>query len=299
MRLLQRFWTLEEIPKFIRQSTKHDCDSMGRYIVPLPIIREELPSLGESLENVRRALASVQQRMLCDPHLQKDYAWFMKEYVETGHIRRLTEEELASGPSFVNYLPHHGIWQRQDRGRKLQDIFNASCPTSSGRSLNDILRPGPKVQSDLTTVITRWRRWAVAFCADIRMMFRQIWADSEDTHLQRIIWSPSTAEPAATFCAPWPTARPAPQTSHSEPWDSCASTKAVPSPRRSEPSSRSSTSMIFSAGPTASKPLCFAFSKPGALIWENGYATTSAYSRISLLTTASAAASYSSLQKGQ
>ena len=210
MRLLQRFWTLEEVPKFIRQSpsdmkcetlyaTKHVRDSTGRYIVPLPILREELPSLGESLANARRALASVQQRMLRDLHLQKDYTGFMREYVETSHMRRLTEEEVALESSFTNYLPHHGIWQRHDRGRKLRVVFNASYPTSSGRSLNDVLRPGPKLQSDLTTVITRWRRWAVAFCADIRMMFRQIWVDPKDAHLQRIIWSPSAAEPAAHY----------------------------------------------------------------------------------------------------
>ena len=78
-------------------------------------------------------------------------------------------------------------------------VFNASFPTSSGTSLNDALLPGPKLQSDLPTVITRWRRWPVGFCADIRMMFRQILIDPKDVHLQRILWSPSEDEPAIHY----------------------------------------------------------------------------------------------------
>ena len=70
-------------------------------------------------------------------------------------MRFLTEAELRSDRAQVNYLPHHGIWQRKDGGRKLRVVFNASCPTTSGRSLNDVLRPGPKMETDLTAVLSR------------------------------------------------------------------------------------------------------------------------------------------------
>ena len=59
--------------------------------------------------------------------------------------------------------------------------------------------PGPKLQNDLSTVITRWRQWRVAFCSDVKMMFRQIHIMPGDEHLQRIVWSPSETEPAAHY----------------------------------------------------------------------------------------------------
>ena len=99
----------------------------------------------------------------------------------------------------VHYLPHHDIWQRKDEGKKLRVIYNASCPTSSGYSHNEALLPGPKLQNELSTVITRRRRYPISFCADIKMMFRQIRVNPDDIHLQRILWSPSAEEPALHY----------------------------------------------------------------------------------------------------
>ena len=111
--------------------------------------------------------------MLRDSRLRDEYTGFMQEYSEMGQMRRLTEVELLVDQLRVYYNPHHAIWQRKDGGQKLRVVFNASCPTTSGRSLNNILRPGPKMQSNLTVFLTRWRRWSMAYCADIQMMFRQ------------------------------------------------------------------------------------------------------------------------------
>ena len=176
-------------------ASRHSRDSTERYVVPLTIKEGAISSLGKSLDAAKRALQVAQRRMLRDPQLLVEYTKFMREYVEMGHMRRLSDQELASDSHLANYLPHHGIWQKQDRGKKLRVVFNASSPTTSGRSLNDVLHAGPKLQNNLVTVITRWRRWAVAFCSDIRMMFRQIWIREEDAHLQRILWSPSPDEP--------------------------------------------------------------------------------------------------------
>ena len=111
-----------------------------------------------------------------------------------GHMRRLTVVQLPADPLRVHYIPHHAIWQRKNGGQKLRVVLNASCPTTYSRSLNGILRPGPKMQSDLTVILTRWRRWSIAHCVDIQMMFRQIRINLKDAHLQRIVWSPSADE---------------------------------------------------------------------------------------------------------
>ena len=105
-----------------------------------------------------------------------------------GHMRRLTEVELPVDPLCIHYIPHHTIWYRKDDGQKLRVVFNASCTKSS-----------PKMQSDLTVVLTRWRRWGIAYCVDIQMMFRQISVNLEDAHLQRIVCSPLADEPETHY----------------------------------------------------------------------------------------------------
>ncbi|CAB0044028.1 unnamed protein product [Trichogramma brassicae] len=116
----------------------------------------------------------------------------MNEYLTMGHMREISQQELQTytGPSC--YIPHHGIWQKKDQGKKLRVVFNASKPTSSGHSLSDLLYVGPKLQNDLTIVVTRWRLRQYAFCADIKMMFRQILVQTS-SHIS----SAHTVEPIA------------------------------------------------------------------------------------------------------
>lgn len=69
----------------------------------------------------------------------------MKEYAPLGHM------ELVS-PQFHNagryYLPHRAIFCN-DGSNKIRVLFNASERCENGLSLNDVLFPGPNLQSDV------------------------------------------------------------------------------------------------------------------------------------------------------
>ena len=67
-------------------------------------------------------------------------------------------------------------------------VFNASQKATSGKSLNDFLHVGPKLQTDLPTIITRWRFFKYVFTADIVKMFRQFRVSKPDTNWLRILW---------------------------------------------------------------------------------------------------------------
>ncbi|XP_058802430.1 uncharacterized protein LOC131670664 [Phymastichus coffea] len=203
--LVQKFWSLEEVPQTRRISAADvECeaafargcsrDPTRRYTVALPLRLERVALLGESLSQARSALASMHRRMQWDQELSGRYHEFMAEYENLGHMRRLTAEELTAHQGPAVYIPHHGIWQYHDRGRKLRVVFNTSRPTSSGYSLNVALHAG--LQGHVTTVLTRWRLHRYAFCADIQMMFRQIRVRPEDVHLQRVLWSQDADSPA-------------------------------------------------------------------------------------------------------
>lgn len=71
---------------------------------------------------------------------------------------------------------------------KLRVVFNASFPTSTGASLNDVLLAGPEMQPDLWLILSRWRLHHYAFRTDIIKMFRQIRIHPDDADLQRILW---------------------------------------------------------------------------------------------------------------
>ncbi|XP_036347527.1 uncharacterized protein LOC118756875 [Rhagoletis pomonella] len=100
----------------------------------------------------------------------------------------------TSCTSPVCYLPHHGVWKASSSTTKLRVVFNASKRCSAGKSLNDCLYPGPKLQNDLTAVVLNWWRYRVALTEDITKMYRQILVDERGADLQRIVWSPAGQE---------------------------------------------------------------------------------------------------------
>lgn len=85
------------------------------------------------------------------------------------------------------FLPNHAVWKTSPKP-KLSVVFNASYATESGNSLNDRLLAGPKLQTDLWTVITRSRFFKVLFSADIVKIYRQILVEPVDTQWQKILW---------------------------------------------------------------------------------------------------------------
>ncbi|GFU74530.1 integrase catalytic domain-containing protein [Trichonephila clavipes] len=101
------------------------------------------------------------------------------------------------GVSF--YMPHHGVYRPEKSTTKLRTVFNASSPSTSGKSLNSIQFNGGLVQEDLFSIMVRFRKHKYAFTTDIEKMFRMINIHPEQTCLQRILWKKCIGEPIKTY----------------------------------------------------------------------------------------------------
>lgn len=161
--LLLRFWTQEET-SLIKESSlspeeqiceehykvTHSRDSQGRYIVRLPF-KKPINSLGDSKKEALRSLNRLSKRMNSDYQYRERYSDFIREYEELNHMRRVPKKELNVSPTY--YLPHHGVLREQSTTTKLRVVFNASSPTETGSSLNDILHSGRKLQNEISDVL--------------------------------------------------------------------------------------------------------------------------------------------------
>lgn len=72
------------------------------------------------------------------------------------------------------FLPHHAVTKSENGILKIRVVFDASARTPSGKSLNDLLLTGPKLQNDITDVLLRFRLPKFMFSSDICKMYRQI-----------------------------------------------------------------------------------------------------------------------------
>ncbi|GFY63122.1 integrase catalytic domain-containing protein [Trichonephila inaurata madagascariensis] len=159
-------------------------DGTGRFIVYMPVQDEELPTLGNSRILAQKRLNQTIKKLDRDPHMHKLYSEFLEEYESLGHMPRIPDKCYSP----INYyLPHHGVLKSQNNSTKLRVVFDGSAPTTSGRSLNDILLSG-RVQEDVFNIMLRFRKHKIVLTADIKQMFRQILIDPTQRNLLRILW---------------------------------------------------------------------------------------------------------------
>lgn len=192
---LTKFWEIEEIPtkKFLSVEAKR-CEehfsentyrnTEGNYTVRLPF-NEKKNKLTDSRSIALRRLFYLEKKFERDLNLKIEYCNFIREYEELNHLSLIKDKNL-SDRGF--YLPHHAVVKEDSSTTKLRVVFDGSAKTSSGVSLNDSLMVGPTLQSDLCTLVTRFRSHKIALTADIEKMYRQILVHPDDAEYQKILF---------------------------------------------------------------------------------------------------------------
>lgn len=112
----------------------------------------------------------------------------MREYLSLEHVKLVDSECRDDERRGTFYLPHHCVLNPSSETTKLRVVFDGSCKSSTGVSLNDILMVGPTVQQELISILLQFRTFKFVFTADFIKMYRQILVDPEQTRLQRINW---------------------------------------------------------------------------------------------------------------
>lgn len=198
---IKRFWQLDEIDdsKPMHTAEEKECEEHfvqhttreldGRYMVRLPFKPkpDSTNFIGNTHDIALRRFYSLEKRLNTNDLLKKEYEEYIQGYIDLNHIRPATVDEIIDTKNCY-FMPHHAVWKESSTSTKLRVVFDASCKSNNGFSLNDRLLVGPTIQADLFTTILRWRQFPIAFTADITKMYRQFWVHPEDAKFQRILW---------------------------------------------------------------------------------------------------------------
>ncbi|XP_055854500.1 uncharacterized protein LOC129918155 [Episyrphus balteatus] len=183
--------------KLFAETTTRNAD--GRYICKLPF-KDEVPALGVSREQTLKQYLSTENALAKNPSFHTEYNNVLEEYLTLNHMKKVAPIEIQKSTDINSYyLPQHAVIKPESTTTKTRIVFNASSPTSNGKSLNDILYTGPSLQSDLISLILNWRFYRYVFNADITKMYRQIFVHPEHTPFQRILFRNSRNEPVSDF----------------------------------------------------------------------------------------------------
>ncbi|XP_038119409.1 uncharacterized protein LOC119769812 [Culex quinquefasciatus] len=171
-------------------------DESGRYVVTLPKKTDVIQQLGDTRSSAVKRFLSLERRFAFNPELKAMYAAFIHEYQSLGHMKEL-EDTQTEVPAY--YLPHHAVLRPESTTTKLRVVFDASCRSTTGVSLNDGLMVGPVLQDNLFAISLRFRFHPIAIVADVEKMYRMINVQPDDQKLQRIIWRKSPTDELREF----------------------------------------------------------------------------------------------------
>ena len=106
------------------------------------------------------------------------------------YVRNLPEEQqhkLAIS-KVQNFIPWRSVWKQNSVSTPCRIVFDASQPTSTGYSLNDILAKGRNNMNKLQEIVIRWFMRLVGFHSDVQKMYNCVKLQQENWCMQRYIY---------------------------------------------------------------------------------------------------------------
>ncbi|XP_060518951.1 uncharacterized protein LOC132697424 [Cylas formicarius] len=202
-----KFWELETVPDAPRLSpddikveqtfvSTHRRDQpSGRFIVDLPF-KEEAPIFPNIRSLALQRFYSLERR-LQKPEIYSQNCDFMNEFIALNHMESIPDNSFSSPHCY--YLSHHCVLRPESLTSKLRVVFNGSAHLPNQPYLNDKLFTGPKLQSDISTILLNFRLFSYILTADISKMYGQILVNPLHTDYQRVLWRNTPNEPVKDF----------------------------------------------------------------------------------------------------
>ncbi|XP_077971393.1 uncharacterized protein LOC120335312 [Styela clava] len=154
----------------------------GRYQVALPW-KDKNIKLPNNRQMAVKRLESQKRKFIRDPDLFFKYKSKINDYLDKGYAEIVPESDPGSlGRTW--YMPHHST------GAKFRVVFDCSAECG-GTSLNKNLLSGPDLNTNLVSILLRFREEAVAFICDVREMYLRVILDSRDRDAMRFLWYPN------------------------------------------------------------------------------------------------------------
>ena len=94
----------------------------------------------------------------------------IKEYINKGHLKKLTEKKSKTLTSITDYIPHHGVIN-VDKSGKVRVLYDAA--ELNNTSLNKNLLKGPDFLNNLIGILLCFMRGRYNGMADIEQMLHQ------------------------------------------------------------------------------------------------------------------------------
>ena len=182
----------ERAKEFFDRTTLYDGKS---FTCQLPF-KEGGEKLPDNINAARRRFFAMEKRWTREPKAKEECQKTIRKYLEAGIVRECTKKELQAEEGKFWYLSYHLVKKKSEE--KWRVVFDGAAEFL-GKSLNQQLLAGPKLQTDLFNIIMRFRRFKVTLSADISQMFTNIKLTEEASQFCRFLFRENPDEMLKVF----------------------------------------------------------------------------------------------------
>ena len=195
--ILRAFWELESLGIMHKPEQRMTAEERaavaqvsetlevrnGRYKIGIPW-KEGEPKFTNNYDVALVRLKSQEKSLKRKgPEVMEAYNKIFQGCEKKDYIRQVPQSVVEK----QWFLLHFPVVKEDRVTTKVRVVFDAAAK-HDGKSLNDAIWPGPKLQRDLVDVLTRFRRAPVALSADISEKFLQVELQEKDRPYHRFLW---------------------------------------------------------------------------------------------------------------
>ncbi|XP_054719217.1 uncharacterized protein LOC129228560 [Uloborus diversus] len=144
--------------------------------------------LGNNFCNAKKRFDELQIILRKDEWLAKEYNKIIEEQERLGIVQECirTENEY--------FMPHRPVVRIDKDTTKVRLVFNCSSKLKQNISLNDALECGPNLNANILDIMLNFRKFKIAFNADIEKAFLMISIAKNDRNYLKFIWASNNSE---------------------------------------------------------------------------------------------------------
>ena len=130
-------------------------------------------------------LSGLLKKFTKEPEYETAYRTAVQKYFHDWYALPITAKHELDHPRQL-FLPHHGVYKKSAEKKKLRIVFDATAEYK-GKSLNNSMITGPKLQKELAEIFLKFRERPIAIGADIEAMFSRIRLTKDDARYHRFL----------------------------------------------------------------------------------------------------------------
>merc|ERR1712215_126382 len=128
------------------------------------------------------------------------YNYVMKDYIQRGVFKELSQEEMDNWNKPVNYVSLHGVPKPRSTTTALRVVCNSSLDNNNrGVSYNDLLPKGPNTLVPPLQVLITWRTYEEVVIWDYVKAYNTVRTFAEEMHMRRLVWRFDPTAPWTTY----------------------------------------------------------------------------------------------------